>query len=234
MSPTDRAKQKGKSTRLFAGASALDYVHASKRSEALAVHDGGPGLVVLALGDPHLLEGAQRRQDGVTDPYGVLPLRRRHGLDLHRRRRQRRELLHPALADAGEHRSAASEHGVRVPVLADVHVTLHDALEVPVRHDAMLGRVLQRQHAALALRLVPDIAVLLVHAHHDAGHLRAADDGGEDGAGRIVAGEAALHHAAAVVADDGGNLCVAHGCDRRGTLQQWADQDTRTESARAP
>eukprot|EP00445_Apocalathium_hangoei_P011190 CAMPEP_0203875044 /NCGR_PEP_ID=MMETSP0359-20131031/20608_1 /ASSEMBLY_ACC=CAM_ASM_000338 /TAXON_ID=268821 /ORGANISM="Scrippsiella Hangoei, Strain SHTV-5" /LENGTH=76 /DNA_ID=CAMNT_0050793845 /DNA_START=89 /DNA_END=315 /DNA_ORIENTATION=+ len=36
----------------------------AQSSEALPVHDRGAGLVVLALGDPHLLEGAQRRQDG--------------------------------------------------------------------------------------------------------------------------------------------------------------------------
>merc|ERR1712137_888487 len=31
-------------------------------SEALPVHDGRAGLVVLALGDPHLLEGAEGRR----------------------------------------------------------------------------------------------------------------------------------------------------------------------------
>lgn len=39
------------------------------------MHDGGPGLVVLLLGDPHLLEGGQRGQDGAADPHGVLALR---------------------------------------------------------------------------------------------------------------------------------------------------------------
>ncbi len=29
------------------------------RLEALAVHDGGAGLIVLLLADPHLLEGGQ-------------------------------------------------------------------------------------------------------------------------------------------------------------------------------
>eukprot|EP00444_Apocalathium_aciculiferum_P009847 CAMPEP_0183384260 /NCGR_PEP_ID=MMETSP0370-20130417/369_1 /TAXON_ID=268820 /ORGANISM="Peridinium aciculiferum, Strain PAER-2" /LENGTH=46 /DNA_ID= /DNA_START= /DNA_END= /DNA_ORIENTATION= len=28
-----------------------------RRSEALPVNDGGAGLIILALGDPHLLEG---------------------------------------------------------------------------------------------------------------------------------------------------------------------------------
>ncbi len=42
--------------------------------EALAVDDGGAGLVVLLLADPHLLEGGEGSQDGATDPDGVFPL----------------------------------------------------------------------------------------------------------------------------------------------------------------
>jgi len=42
--------------------------------EALPVHDGGAGLVVLLLADPHLLEGGEGGQDGASDPDGVLPL----------------------------------------------------------------------------------------------------------------------------------------------------------------
>lgn len=37
--------------------------------EAFAVHNGWTGLVVLLLGDPHLLEGGQRGQDGAADPH---------------------------------------------------------------------------------------------------------------------------------------------------------------------
>lgn len=37
--------------------------------EAFAVHNGWAGLVVLLLGDPHLLEGGQRGQDGAADPH---------------------------------------------------------------------------------------------------------------------------------------------------------------------
>merc|ERR1712110_1179388 len=44
--------------------------------EALAVDDGGAALVVLLLGDPHLLEG------GASDPDGVLPLWGSDDLDL--------------------------------------------------------------------------------------------------------------------------------------------------------
>jgi hypothetical protein len=58
-------------------------LHASNRLEALAVNDGRTALVVLLLGDPHLLEGRQRSQDGTTDPDGVLSLGRSNDLDLH-------------------------------------------------------------------------------------------------------------------------------------------------------
>ena len=40
----------------------------TKGLEALPMHYGGAALVVLALGDPHLLEGRQRGQDGPSDP----------------------------------------------------------------------------------------------------------------------------------------------------------------------
>ncbi|KFO52969.1 hypothetical protein N302_09298, partial [Corvus brachyrhynchos] len=39
---------------------------------------------------------------------------------------------------------------------------------IPVGDNAVLDRVLQGQDAPLALRLVPHVAVLLPHAHHDA------------------------------------------------------------------
>ena len=39
--------------------------------EALPVDDGGAALVVLLLGDPHLLEGGEGGQDGSSDPDGV-------------------------------------------------------------------------------------------------------------------------------------------------------------------
>ena len=45
--------------------------------------NGGAALVVLLLGDPHLLEGGEGGQDGSSDPDGVLPLGRSDDLDLH-------------------------------------------------------------------------------------------------------------------------------------------------------
>ena len=55
----------------------------SAHLEALPVDDGRSGLVVLLLGDPHLLEGGEGGQDGSSDPHGVLPLGGSDDLDLH-------------------------------------------------------------------------------------------------------------------------------------------------------
>lgn len=51
--------------------------------EALAVDNGRAALVVLLLGDPHLLEGGKRSQNGTTNPNRVLSLRGSNDLDLH-------------------------------------------------------------------------------------------------------------------------------------------------------
>merc|ERR1719238_1917430 len=100
-----------------------------KLSEALPVDDRGARLIVFLFRDPHLLECAQGRQDGTTNPHGVFPLWGRHYFDLHRGWRKSSELLRHALADALKHCGASGQHDVCVQVLADVNVTLHDGLE---------------------------------------------------------------------------------------------------------
>ena len=47
-----------------------------------AVNNARARLVVLLLGTPEVLEGAEGSQDGSTDPDGVLSLRRSNDLDL--------------------------------------------------------------------------------------------------------------------------------------------------------
>ena len=81
---------------------------------------------------------------------------------------------------------------------------------VPVGHDAVLDRVLEREDATLGLGLVTDVRVLLAHAHHHAGLARAADDRGEDRAGRVIAREAGLAHAGAVVHHESRDLVISH------------------------
>ena len=61
----------------------LNIYFYSLNLEALSVHDGWSGFIVLLLGDPHLLEGGERSQDGASDPYGILSLWWRNDLDLH-------------------------------------------------------------------------------------------------------------------------------------------------------
>merc|ERR1719402_1525229 len=100
----------------------------SKYLEALAVDNGWAALVVLLLGDPHLLEGGEGCQDGSYDPDGVLPLGRSDDLDLHGGGSQGGDLLLHPVGDAGVHGAATGEDGVGVQVLPDVHVALHDGV----------------------------------------------------------------------------------------------------------
>ena len=46
------------------------------------MNDGWAALIVLLLGDPHLLEGGEGGQDGAANPDRVLPLRGSNDLDL--------------------------------------------------------------------------------------------------------------------------------------------------------
>jgi hypothetical protein len=68
--------------------------------------------------------------------------------------------------------------------------------------------VLERQNATLALRLIPDIAVFLVHANHDSRHLWATHNGWKDCTRGVITCEASLAHTTAVVYDKGCNLIV--------------------------
>ena len=96
--------------------------------EALPVDDGGSALVVLLLGDPHLLEGGEGGQDGATDPDGVLPLGGSDDLDLDGGGGQGGDLLLHTVSNTGVHGGASGHDGVGVQVLPDVHVALHDGV----------------------------------------------------------------------------------------------------------
>ena len=85
-----------------------------------------PRLIIFLLGDPHLLEGGERGQDGASDPYRVFPLGRSDDLDLHCGWSQGSDLLLHSVSNTRVHGAATREYGVGVEVLTDVHVTLHD------------------------------------------------------------------------------------------------------------
>ena len=98
------------------------------RLEAFAVDDGWAGLVVLLLGDPHLLEGGQRGQDGTSDPDGVFPLWGSDDLDLHGGWGEGGDLLLHTISNTGEHGGTSGQDGVGVEILTDVDVALHDGV----------------------------------------------------------------------------------------------------------
>merc|ERR1719244_2030914 len=76
----------------------------------------------------------------------------------------------------------------------------------------MLNGVLQGEDTTLALGFITNVGVLLTHTDHHTLVAGAADDGGEDGTRGVVAGEASLDHAGAIVAHERYRIfIVAHG-----------------------
>merc|ERR1712096_188778 len=96
--------------------------------EALPVDNGWAALVVLLLGDPHLLEGGEGRQDGTSDPDGVFPLWGSNDLDLNGGWSQSGDLLLHTISDTGVHGGATGHDSVSVQVLPDVNIALHDGV----------------------------------------------------------------------------------------------------------
>ena len=96
--------------------------------EALAVNNGGSALIVLLLGDPHLLEGGKGGQDGSSDPYRVLSLRGSNDLDLDGGGSQGSDLLLHSVSNTRVHGGTSRHDGVGVQVLTDINVTLHDGV----------------------------------------------------------------------------------------------------------
>merc|ERR1719275_592050 len=94
----------------------------------LAVDNGWAALVVLLLGDPHLLEGGKGRQDGTSDPDGVFPLWGSNDLDLNGGWGKSGDFLLHTISNTGVHGGAAGHDGVSVQVLPDVNIALHDGV----------------------------------------------------------------------------------------------------------
>jgi len=100
----------------------------SRCLEALAVDNGGTRLVILLLGDPHLLEGGEGSQDGATDPDRVLALGGSDDLDLHGGGSEGGQLLLHSVGDTGEHGGSTRQDNVAVQVLTDIDIALHDGV----------------------------------------------------------------------------------------------------------
>ena len=92
------------------------------------MNNGGTRLVILLLGDPHLLEGGERGQDRPTDPDRVLPLRGSDDLDLHGGGSKSSQLLLHTVSDTREHGGSTRQDNVAIQVLTDIDITLHDGV----------------------------------------------------------------------------------------------------------
>mmetsp|Transcript_109269 Transcript_109269/g.308882 ORF Transcript_109269/g.308882 Transcript_109269/m.308882 type:complete len:242 (+) Transcript_109269:2073-2798(+) len=79
---------------------------------------------------------------------------------------------------------------------------------VPVCHYPVLNGILQRQDPTLALGFIADIRILLVHTHHDAAVLAAADESREDGTRSIVPRETSLDVEGPLFYHDGRGVVV--------------------------
>ena len=96
--------------------------------EALSVNNGWAALIVFLLGDPHLLEGGEGRQDGATDPDGVFPLRGSNDLDLNGGWSKGGDFLLHTISNTGVHGGAARKHSVCVQIFPDINIALHDGI----------------------------------------------------------------------------------------------------------
>merc|ERR1719486_255761 len=96
--------------------------------EALPVDNGWAALIVFLLGDPHLLEGGEGRQDGSSDPDGVFPFWRSNDLDLNGGWSKSGDLLLHTISNTGVHGGASGHDSVGVQVLPDVNIALHDGV----------------------------------------------------------------------------------------------------------
>merc|ERR1719154_28514 len=96
--------------------------------EALAVDNGWATLIVLLLGDPHLLEGREGSKDGSSDPDRVFPLWGSNNLDLDGGWSKSSDLLLHTVSNARVHGGASRHDSVGIQVLTDVNIALHDGV----------------------------------------------------------------------------------------------------------
>merc|ERR1719186_266310 len=96
--------------------------------EAFAVNNGWATLIILLLGDPHLLEGGEGSQDGSSDPDRVLPFWGSNDLDLDGGWSKSSDLLLHTVSNTGVHGGASGHDSVGIQVLTDVNIALHDGV----------------------------------------------------------------------------------------------------------
>merc|ERR1719374_258076 len=96
--------------------------------EAFSVNNGRSTLIILLLGDPHLLEGGERSKDGSSDPDRVLPLWWSNDLDLDGGRSKSSDLLLHPVSNTRVHGGASRHDCVGIEILTDINIALHDGV----------------------------------------------------------------------------------------------------------
>merc|ERR1712112_546373 len=96
--------------------------------EALAVDDGWAALIVLLLGDPHLLEGGEGSKNGASDPDRVFPLWGSNDLDLDGGWSKSGDFLLHTVSNTRVHGGASGHDSVSIEILTDVNIALHDGV----------------------------------------------------------------------------------------------------------
>merc|ERR1739844_8290 len=96
--------------------------------EALAVDNGWAALIILLLGDPHLLEGGEGSKDGSSNPDRVLPLWWSNDPDLDGGWSKGSDLLLHTVSNTRVHSGASGHDSVGIQVLTNVNITLHDGV----------------------------------------------------------------------------------------------------------
>merc|ERR1712198_424006 len=90
--------------------------------EALSVDNARAGLIILLLGDPHLLEGGERGKDGSSDPDRVLPLRGSNDLNLDGGWSKSSDLLLHSVSNTRVHGGTSRKDGVGIQILSDINI----------------------------------------------------------------------------------------------------------------
>ena len=94
--------------------------------KAFSVDDRWTRFVIFLFRDPHLLKCRQRCQDRTTNPHRVFALWRSDDLDLHRRWRQRSDLLLHTISNAWIHRRTYTTsnpmHHIIIIIIAITHL----------------------------------------------------------------------------------------------------------------
>merc|ERR1712121_530986 len=96
--------------------------------EALAVDNGWAALIILLLGDPHLLEGGEGGKDGSSDPDRVLPLWWSNDLDLDGGWSKSSDFLLHTVSNTRVHGGASRHDSVGIEILTDVNIALHNGV----------------------------------------------------------------------------------------------------------